>query len=372
MCSSDLLPALLLSTSHLVTLELHRIPPTGYISPQAMATCLAALPSLNAFDLQFQSAIPSPGRTLPPITRMLLPALTSFEFRGASEYLEDLVAQIDSPQLDRILIVYLNQLVDFQVPQLFEFIKRSVLKMTPFTHAQVTLSGDRVSFDMCRHELRRYENHPTSCRPPAKIVISCRGIDWQVPHIAQVLNQSSATLSNVVHLKLESSDHKYPQLARTDWPLLLRQFSAVHTLHASRRLAKHVSMALEGIAQEVVADVLPSLNSIYLPGQRASSVEKFITARQLSGHPVIVLDIERERAREGARIMLERAEARDREREKEEEKEKERLERRGEEEETERKRKRRWEIVMAGAMLNEVWHHGVPEDQHLQGLVPDY
>ena len=98
------LPALLLSASHLVTLELHRIPPTGCISPQAMVTCLAALPGLNASDLQFQPAISRPGRTLPPATRIILPVLTSFEFRGASEYLEDLVAQIDSPQLDRILL----------------------------------------------------------------------------------------------------------------------------------------------------------------------------------------------------------------------------------------------------------------------------
>ena len=366
------LPALLLSASYLVTLELHRIPPTGCISPQAMATCLAALPGLNALDLQFQPAISRLGRMLPPATRIILPVLTSFEFRGASEYLEDLVAQIDSPQLDRILIVYLNQLVDFQVPQLFEFIRRSVIRMTPFTHAQVTLSGDRISFDMCRHELRSYENHPTSCRPPAKIVISCRGIDWQVPHMAKVLNQSSATLSNVVRLKLESPDHKYPQLARTDWRLLLRQFSAVQTLHASRRLAKHVSMALEDIAQEQVADVLPSLHSIDLPGQRASSVEKFITARQLSGRPVIVVDVERERAREGVRTMLERAEARDRDGEREKI-----LERGGgEEEEAERKRKRRKEIRMAGAVFDHTWAGWSMPEAYINmilhnGLMPD-
>ena len=91
------LPALLRSASHLVTLELHRIPPTGYISPQAMATCLAALPRLDTLDLQLQSVFPRPERIRPPVTRFLLPALTSFEFRGASEYLEDLVARIESP-----------------------------------------------------------------------------------------------------------------------------------------------------------------------------------------------------------------------------------------------------------------------------------
>ena len=299
------LPALLLSASHLITLELHRIPPTGYISPQAMATCLAALHRLDTLDLQFQSAIPRPERMRPPVTRIPVPSLTSFEFRGASEYLEDLVAQIDAPQLDRILIVYLNQLVDFQMAQLSKFTERSVM-MTPFKHAQVALSSDRVSFDMCRHEFRRDENHPTSCRAPTKIVISCRGIDWQVSHIVQVLSQFSATLSNVVRLKLESPDHKYPQSARAEWVLLLRQFSAVQILHASWKLAKHVSSALENIPQEMVAEVLPSLNLIDLQGQRASTVEKFIIARQLSGQPVTVIDF-REMDRDRSRALLEEA-----------------------------------------------------------------
>jgi hypothetical protein len=107
------LPALLPSASNLVTLGLQRIPRTGYISPRAMVTCLAALPRLDNLDIQFQSSITPPERIPPPITRILLPALTSFEFKGTSEYLEDLVTQIDSPQLDRILIVYLPQLVDF-------------------------------------------------------------------------------------------------------------------------------------------------------------------------------------------------------------------------------------------------------------------
>ena len=148
------LSALLLSASHLASLELHRIPPTGYISPQAMATCLAALPRLHTLDLQFQSAIPRPERIRPSVTRILLYALTSFELRGASEYLEDLVARIESPQLDRILIVYLNQLVDFQVAQLSDFIEHLVLQDGSIQACASNTSGDEVSFDMCRHEFR--------------------------------------------------------------------------------------------------------------------------------------------------------------------------------------------------------------------------
>jgi hypothetical protein len=53
------LPTLLLSASDLVELSLHKIPPTGYISPEAMVACLAAMPRLNTFRIGFRSALPA-------------------------------------------------------------------------------------------------------------------------------------------------------------------------------------------------------------------------------------------------------------------------------------------------------------------------
>jgi hypothetical protein len=44
----------------------------------------------------------------------------------------------------------------------------------------------------------------------------------------------------------------------------------------------------------MVDEVLPSLNLILVAGQPASSIERFIAARRLSGHPVIVIDRESE------------------------------------------------------------------------------
>ena len=52
-------------------------------------------------------------------------------------------------------------------------------------------------------------------------------------------------------------------------------------LHVSKELAGHVTLALEDIEGEMVDEVLPSLDLIRVVGQLASSVEKFITARQL-------------------------------------------------------------------------------------------
>jgi hypothetical protein len=102
------IPTLLLSASDLVTLRLYRIPSTSYISPQAMIACSAVLSRLETFVIEFQSAItpvtlldqihpPLPDQ-IPPVTvtQVVLPALTTFGFRGTSEYLEDLVPRINS------------------------------------------------------------------------------------------------------------------------------------------------------------------------------------------------------------------------------------------------------------------------------------
>ncbi|KAH8981992.1 hypothetical protein EDB86DRAFT_2834598 [Lactarius hatsudake] len=112
--------------------------------------------------------------------------------------------------------------------------------------------------------------------------------------MAHVLGQLSAALSDVAHLKLAELGG-FRQLEGIDdveWLRLFRQFPSVRTLHVSRRLAGHVALALEDITtdSEMVTELLPSLDLICVEGQPASSIEKFVTARRLSGHPVTVIN----------------------------------------------------------------------------------
>ncbi|KAN0130345.1 hypothetical protein V8E53_011687 [Lactarius tabidus] len=272
------LPALLWSAIDLVELDLRKIPPTGYISPEAMVVGLAALPRLELLILGFQPhphrlVLRPPGVTLSPgHIVQVLPSLTYFEFNGASEYLEDLVSRIDVPQLIHILVVYLNQLIDFQAAQLSHFIDRSVgPELTQFKHAHITFSSDKVTFDMCRHA-----NYPLWDWRSARTDILCEGTGWQVSHMAQVLLQFSATLSNVIHLQLKTEPEGL-QLMDTDdveWLLLLRRFSTVRTLHVCQELAGHVALALEDVTWEMVAEILPHLDLICLAGQPAPTIEK--------------------------------------------------------------------------------------------------
>ena len=284
------LPTFLLSTSCLVRLVLGDIPPSGYISPQAMAVGLATLPRLKLFIIGFRSALPRPDRIhSPPVTRTVLPALTFFHFKGASEYLEDLVTGIDAPQLKQISIEYLNQLIDLQVTQLHKFINSSLgLKLTVFKHANITFYRNRVTFNTSRHS----NFQQADPFPPTTTTILCEGIDWQISHIAHVISQFSATLSNLVDLKLKVETEwvgPIEGMGDVDWRHLF-QFASVKTLHVSPELAGHVALALE----HMVAGELPSIDTILLEGQLASSIGKFVATRKLLGRPVTVVDTEAE------------------------------------------------------------------------------
>jgi hypothetical protein len=114
------LPKLLLSATNLVRLTLSYTPYSGYVSPEAIVTSLAVLANLKSLLIEFQAAPfhPDPeSRRLPPPTRIVLPALTRFEFQGISEYVEDLVVRIDAPLLDSIDIAIFHQL-PFDISQL--------------------------------------------------------------------------------------------------------------------------------------------------------------------------------------------------------------------------------------------------------------
>ena len=119
------LPKLLLSATHLVYLGLYHIPHSGYISPEAMVTCLSVLTSLEELHLRFQSPPSSPGqgsRRPPPPIRSVLPALTEFWFKGINEYSEDLVSRIDTPRLYWLSIMLFGNI---DTPELKQFISRT-------------------------------------------------------------------------------------------------------------------------------------------------------------------------------------------------------------------------------------------------------
>ncbi|KAI0246674.1 hypothetical protein BJV78DRAFT_1286202 [Lactifluus subvellereus] len=83
-----------------------------------------AVTQLEVFTIGFQSPVSLPDRRSrcpPSLIRAVVPTLIRFEFEGVSQYLEDLVARIDAPILDRLGNVFFNQPV-FDVLQTIQFV----------------------------------------------------------------------------------------------------------------------------------------------------------------------------------------------------------------------------------------------------------
>ncbi|KAI9435980.1 hypothetical protein H4582DRAFT_2079110 [Lactarius indigo] len=283
------LHSFLSSTSNLVDLHLTDIPDSGYISPVAVVASLAMLLNLESFLLEFQSTTSNAERLpLIPQRRTLLPSLTHFQFRGDDKYLEKLVSLIDSPQLNQIYVEYLDQFLHFQVEQFFKFIDRSEdPALTLIKHADIIFTHFCVA-------LKMYSS-PEDRQDWSRVSASVHCQRKQVPHMAQVFGQSFALPSRVVHLKLLGCPYMIdPERRHNELLLLLHRFSAVRTLHMCRVFTEYIALTLEDITGDMVTKVLPVLDLVYLDGQPASSIERFLAARQLSDRPITVIDTEAE------------------------------------------------------------------------------
>ena len=287
------LPNLLLSSSGLVSLELHDIPETGYISPEAMVAILTTLTSLKHLHIDFQSPNSRPDRTLsPPVTRTALPVLTSISFFGDHEYLEYLVASIDAARLDSILILYLNPVSGFQVPQLCKFINRSeITKRSLPRRCHITLQSRGISLNLDATIYKGDNLWVTS--PHIDVGFNCQldRIAERVSLVAQLSSRISPLLSNVIHFVIHWTGPpcRWQGTDGVEWLQLLRPFTSMQTLFVSTKFAEPVARALEDVTGEMVTEVLPALDLLCLEDLPVSSIAKFCEARQLSGCPLNIV-----------------------------------------------------------------------------------
>ncbi|KAI9456588.1 hypothetical protein F5148DRAFT_1369711 [Russula earlei] len=285
-CPFPGMPKLLLSAIHLVALSLLNVPDSGYFSPQALATALSVISRLEALRLEFQSpqSRPDPAsRPRPLLTRSVLPALTDLQFRGVHEYLEDLLAGIEVPFLNKLWITFFMDL-DFVVPQLHRLI----------THAEWFRSCDRASVYTSDGAVRFTMFRKAHDSPDFFLEIRCRELDYQLSSLAQVCSSSFLTLSTLVQLGILHPQSQWrDDMETTQWLELLDPFTAVKDLHLSGEVGRRVCQALEEHAEERVTEVLPALRNIFLGGLQPLEslpkfIQRFVAVRQLSDHPVVV------------------------------------------------------------------------------------
>ena len=285
------IPKLLLSATHLVRLCLCNIPHSGYISPEAMVTCLSALTSLQVLQLEFHSPQSCPDlETQPPFlpTRFVLPTLTEFSFKGVNEYLEEFLARIDAPQIFKLEITFFND-IHFDTPELTQFISRTP---TLGVYHEAWLIFD------ARQALVRLEPRPrpSNCRT-VHVTILCQVSDWQLSFLEQMCSLSLRLLLTMENLYIDEELYSLlnwkDDTEDSEWLDLLHPFTAVKNLYLSRQFAPRIAPALQELTGEITTEVLPALQNVFLQGFQPSEpvqegIARFISARRLTNQPVVI------------------------------------------------------------------------------------
>ena len=283
------LPKLLLSATNLVGLSLDHIPHSGYIAPDGMVAALSTLIRLKYLTLRFESPRSCPdqsSRRPPPSTRSVLPGLIYFSFKGVSEYLDDLVACIDAPQLNTLFITFFNDTL-FDKPQLVRFISH-----TPMSKAL----GNAYIFLRDRNAEVEFLSQ-TSEEVVFFVKVLCRGLDWQISSLEQVCTSCLPPLFVLEDLYFDEDPYSQPDwkasIENTQWLGLFRSFMAVKNLYLSEKFASCIAPALQELVEGRTTDVLPALQNIFLKeldlsGSVHEGIGKLVAARQAANHPIVI------------------------------------------------------------------------------------
>ena len=283
------LPKLLLSATHLTDLRLYDIPHSGYFSPGAMATALSTLTSLGELHLGFRSPLSLPDRASRPPTppkRVVLPVFAKFWFEGVSEYVDDLVARIDAPRLVKLDVNFFNQIL-FDTPELVQFISRtSSLKSPEKAHVNFWNGTARIQLS----------SRASDCNGDLSIEIRCEKSDWQVSSLEQVCSWCLPPLSALEDLYISENRLRrrnwQENIENSLWLELFQPFTTVKSLYLSEEFAPRIMPSLQELVGDRTAEVLPTLQNIFLEGPEISGpvqdgIQQFVAMRQ-ANQPIAV------------------------------------------------------------------------------------
>jgi hypothetical protein len=160
-----------------------------------------------------------------------------------------------------------------------------------------------VELAFYNHSANLFVPHPSSPYDSSddayafpKISVLCNAFDWKVSFSIQICSQLGPLFSGVEELVISCNNQDpldWQDVDHTQWLELFRPFIAVQSLHICR-LEEPIAPALRELTGARVMEVLPALRTLGVidPGSSGSvrqALQPFITARNLSNHPVTVL-----------------------------------------------------------------------------------
>jgi hypothetical protein len=172
----------------------------------------------------------------------------------------------------------------FDTPQLAQFVARSPNTQPP-VEARIVFSSGEVEVISPQILPREFV-----------LGINCTRLDRRMSSLTQVCNSSfpEAFISKVEHLYICGAQYSQDYIEDSQWLEVLYPFTGVKYLYLSRDFTSRMAPAL----QELVGEVLPSLQKLFLwdvhlSGPVQGAIGKFVAARQLAGHPVVVCQWDR-------------------------------------------------------------------------------
>jgi hypothetical protein len=263
------LPRLLLSATHLISLylDLNR---NFHFSSEEMAATLPALTRLEMLEIEYPRfwTFSDANGLRPPPTRSVLPALTRFTFRGKGEDLNILVAQLDTPLLDRLSVTFFYPVHIHIYTTLANFIDQAP-RFRENDEANIVLSDSTVTIKLTSQAIG-HEGQIVSIKSTT------------ISSLPYICSPSFSPLSTLERLCIYEIGHVDAitklVIGDTHW---LRPFTAVKNLYISRLLAPQIVYNL----QELVGrgEILPILQNIFIEGLQLSRPirELFLAGRQL-------------------------------------------------------------------------------------------
>jgi hypothetical protein len=208
--------------------------------------------------------------------------------------LEEILARIETPRLDKLDIAFFNQII-FDTPQLFQFINRTPTLRVPETGSIVF------------HSKAVYVNFGSPIEKHDEVLgvrILCAASEWQLSSLEQVCTSSLPPVSTLEVLfifgPLILSHHRNPLRWPDDvenmlWLDLFRSFVTLKVLYLSEEFVPRIGTALQELVGGGTTEVLSTLENIIVRGSGFGpsgpfheGIEKFVAARQLTSHPVTV------------------------------------------------------------------------------------
>ena len=281
--------ALLSSAIALSTLSLSQIGTSCYFPPRHLVTQLQGLTRLEELTISFAISIPRPSSEgellLAPIPPVALPNLRQLKYEGVDVYLDNLVAQINTPLLERLSLT-LHFDIGFTLVNLTGFIQRA--EEFRCLVGRVILNKDCTSIDSGNNERQGIG------KSGLHVNVNCKPLDWQIGSAAEVCSALGEVLSTVEDLTVDlhvigmSSDWE-STLDGVSWYELLLPFTGVTKLHIGSSLSHALSKALESDAGGLVLPSLEELEVSLKADHVINPLAALIETRETVGRPIQLL-----------------------------------------------------------------------------------